>query len=1246
MFITVNESLGCWRVIPFRVGQPPVAKKKVNLVWRVWRDFHAFMASPVILPGAPITATLLNDKNLNVMKHARTPLITSFILAALCPCLLFQNASAEGDAVDDSHTIFESTSHIIGNGYPENNVEEYSAQPFFTGDLGVVSSVSMILRRRGEPRGSVSVEIWDDDNGAPGSLVAKVGDVDLATLPITSQMVTLNHPVTNLEPNSLYYLVNSFAHADLGTGGQDTYEEYFTDSLSAGNADTQGALVFLRGDGLTPIGQFFGRPKVYRIMTITESLPIGEGDPNLVTFFKSSLGQVAAVPSAHEGRLTIRNHGDTKTLEISVIDVRGADPDHFTIDAFPATLAPGAVGEVTYTFDSKGESGAFAAELIIKSNDEFEAEFVVATEASVINRNGPVAHYRFDEPAGSETIHDASGWGRHGTVAEGALLGGSSITGLTGASLKLSAGGQVMVPGESFDPFHSFTLSAWVQSSTLSELQALVAFGSVTPDFALFAEGDALSWFVGGEPKASTGPVLSVGETTHIALTYSSEELTIYVDGEPVLMEVDPDPIESNGGSESVLSLGAVNGLFAYEGILDEVQVYHRAIPAEDVMRLFTNPQKTLGDFRPVDSDGDGLSDEEEDTVYQTDPLVVDTDGDLVSDGDEVAAGFNPVKRDTDGGGAWDGYELSVGTDPTDGGDDAPVWTVRTLKSPSVLNSIESVEKIIADQTFTNKIIRQHPAVNFVGTGSRGRFDSDLPFDNINAIESADVDDFAVVATSKIFISEPGLYTFGFHSDDGGRLSVNGRVVTEFDATRSPQDSLGTVNLAQGFHSVEVLYFERSIGSIVEVYWNPNPGDSADAFDPDKHQLLMPTDVDAVDSDNDTIDDNWELAIFGDLSRDGSADDDGDGLSNKGEHDTKTDPHARDTDGDGLEDGPEVDTHHTSPTAADTDGDERSDGDEVNGDIKTDPLKADTDGDTFRDGFEVAQGSDPNDATSLPTGLLGEPSVTWNEISALPSLDNFQGTADKQDVTFRVFIDFNEAAVSEDEREVIWESGGGFVGFSLVYETGNTLVLRAAGSGGQTVTEVFYELTADQIAAGELSVIWTFDVNNEDPATGQSIALYLDHVLVGQAAGRLGADWTGNNVASFGARSDNFAAAGGGAPFRNGVAFVSGTINLERGLEMFVDTLFEPAPVPPTSKPKEEVVITEIAKTDGGMTIVWTSNDGQSYDVEFSENLATWAKINPGAAILAAADGRTVFEDQDADRTSKVAGYYRVVGSE
>lgn len=63
------------------------------------------------------------------------------------------------------------------------------------------------------------------------------------------------------------------------------------------------------------------------------------------------------------------------------------------------------------------------------------------------------------------------------------------------------------------------------------------------------------------------------------------------------------------------------------------------------------------------DSDGDGISDEEENCIG-TNPLIVDTDGDGLSDGIEYTNGFDPLDKDPDGDGRLDLQEYNEGTDP------------------------------------------------------------------------------------------------------------------------------------------------------------------------------------------------------------------------------------------------------------------------------------------------------------------------------------------------------------------------------------------------------------------------------------------------------------------------------------------------------------------------------------------------------------------------------------------------------
>lgn len=82
-----------------------------------------------------------------------------------------------------------------------------------------------------------------------------------------------------------------------------------------------------------------------------------------------------------------------------------------------------------------------------------------------------------------------------------------------------------------------------------------------------------------------------------------------------------------------------------------------------------------------VDSDGDGLSDAQEDVnlnrvvdAGETDPRRADSDGDGLSDGAEIQIyRTNPLAADSDGDEFADGNEIAAGSDPNDAGSRPPL---------------------------------------------------------------------------------------------------------------------------------------------------------------------------------------------------------------------------------------------------------------------------------------------------------------------------------------------------------------------------------------------------------------------------------------------------------------------------------------------------------------------------------------------------------------------------------------------
>lgn len=114
------------------------------------------------------------------------------------------------------------------------------------------------------------------------------------------------------------------------------------------------------------------------------------------------------------------------------------------------------------------------------------------------------------------------------------------------------------------------------------------------------------------------------------------------------------------------------------------------------------------------DRDGDGLFDNDETSVYGTNPDVADTDGDRTSDGEEVfygsdpkipgaterpdtdgdglfnqdetdVYGTNPNKPDTDGDGTSDGQEVANKTDPKAAPPAAPPPAPPAANAPSTI---------------------------------------------------------------------------------------------------------------------------------------------------------------------------------------------------------------------------------------------------------------------------------------------------------------------------------------------------------------------------------------------------------------------------------------------------------------------------------------------------------------------------------------------------------------------------------
>ena len=138
------------------------------------------------------------------------------------------------------------------------------------------------------------------------------------------------------------------------------------------------------------------------------------------------------------------------------------------------------------------------------------------------------------------------------------------------------------------------------------------------------------------------------------------DKVSVYLNGELIgsgeaLGEANPD-------ETGLFFFGSYGPLFT-TGTYDDLQIYTRALPASDIAFLAANPGGVLKAEEP-DSDGDGLTDAEE-VALMTDPVKPDTDGDGLSDFEELRDySTDPLLVDSDGDGREDGAEIAAGFDP------------------------------------------------------------------------------------------------------------------------------------------------------------------------------------------------------------------------------------------------------------------------------------------------------------------------------------------------------------------------------------------------------------------------------------------------------------------------------------------------------------------------------------------------------------------------------------------------------
>ncbi len=220
-----------------------------------------------------------------------------------------------------------------------------------------------------------------------------------------------------------------------------------------------------------------------------------------------------------------------------------------------------------------------------------------------------VAFYQLDELSGVTTT-DSSGNGVHGAYVgapqlgiPGAAEGTATAVGFNGTSQEVSLGASAVFN----ELVNDFTIACWVRPDVLGGNR--IIFGANWEDYngwSLRLVNDAVAIErLGPTHLYNAGATVASGVWTHVVAAYDADnDVHFYINGAPAGTAEGNDPasiatrpwfLASNGTGEK------------FDGVMDDLQVYRRALGPEEIAYLYGHPGATIGGGPlPGDVDGDG----------------------------------------------------------------------------------------------------------------------------------------------------------------------------------------------------------------------------------------------------------------------------------------------------------------------------------------------------------------------------------------------------------------------------------------------------------------------------------------------------------------------------------------------------------------------------------------------------------------------------------------------------------------
>ncbi len=203
----------------------------------------------------------------------------------------------------------------------------------------------------------------------------------------------------------------------------------------------------------------------------------------------------------------------------------------------------------------------------------------------------PVGYWKFDEGSGT-IVHDSTINGRDGTIT-GTNYWTTDIPPVcpSGKALKFDGDDYVTIPPIHFSGGYypePFSVEAWVKADAIGSAGIIQKKDANGVNYDLYMTSDGrLNFYAGYYTSVSSTTIISPGNWYHVVGVFDARYIFIYING------VQEDWVNADYTFEAGNAIIVGSN---FNGVIDQVRIWDRALSPDDISQLATSPCSICGD--------------------------------------------------------------------------------------------------------------------------------------------------------------------------------------------------------------------------------------------------------------------------------------------------------------------------------------------------------------------------------------------------------------------------------------------------------------------------------------------------------------------------------------------------------------------------------------------------------------------------------------------------------------------------